>query len=71
MRTFKSVQEKETYKVNIKLQARYEGPYKVVDKVNAVVYVAEIDGVRKRVHAINMKPVTKSARRRGPPPADA
>ena len=70
MRSFKSVQEKETYKINLKLQARYEGPYKVVDKVNAVVYVAMIDGVRKRVHAINMKPMAISPRPRGPRPAD-
>jgi hypothetical protein len=31
VRTFKSVQEKEKYKINVKLAARYEGPYKVVD----------------------------------------
>jgi hypothetical protein len=52
---------------------RYEGPYKVVEKVNAVVYVAEIDGERKRIHAVNMKPGVriaqrehKKANRRGP-----
>jgi hypothetical protein len=56
VRTFKSVQEKETYKINVKLAARYEGPYKIIEKVNSVVYVAEIDGERKRIHAVNMKP---------------
>jgi hypothetical protein len=70
VRSFKSVQEKETYKINLKLQARYEGPYRIVDKVNAVVYVAEIDGVRKRIHAVNMKPMAKSPSPRGPRPAD-
>jgi hypothetical protein len=34
VRTFKSVQEKETYKINVKLAVRYEGPYKIVEKVN-------------------------------------
>jgi hypothetical protein len=56
VRTFRSVQEKETYKINVKLAARFEGPYKVVRKVNAMVYVAEIDGEQKRIHAVNMKP---------------
>jgi hypothetical protein len=55
-RVFRSAQEKETYKINFKLSARYEGPYRVIGKVNAVVYVAEIDGVKKRIHAVNMKP---------------
>jgi hypothetical protein len=55
VRTFKSVQEKETYKINVKLASWYEGPYKIVEKVNAVVYVAEIDGERKRIDAVNMK----------------
>jgi hypothetical protein len=61
-----SRRDKETYKINLKLQARYEGPYKIVEKVNAVVYVAEIDGVKKRIHAINMKPMVNSPRPRGP-----
>jgi hypothetical protein len=41
MRTF-TVQEIETYKISGKLAARYEGPYKIIEKVNAVVYDAEI-----------------------------
>jgi hypothetical protein len=64
VRTFKSAQEQETYKINLKLQARYEGPYKIVEKVNAVVYVADINGERKRIHAINMKPEARTIRRR-------
>ena len=59
VRVFKSVQDQEMHKINWKLQARYEGPYKIVEKVSAVVYVADIDGVRRRVHAINMKPVAR------------
>jgi hypothetical protein len=51
VRTFKSVQEKETYKINVKLEG-----VKIIEKVNAVVYVAEIDGERTRIHAVNMKP---------------
>ena len=59
VRVFKSAQDKETYKINLKLQARYEGPYKIVDKISAVVYVADIDGVKKRVYAVNMKPMAR------------
>jgi hypothetical protein len=61
VRVFRSVQEKETHKINVKLQARYEGPYKVTRRINAVVYEVEIDGELKRVHATNMKPGTRVA----------
>lgn len=56
VRTFKSVQDKETYKINMKLQSRFEGPYTVKRKINAVVYEVDIDGETKRIHAVNMKP---------------
>jgi hypothetical protein len=56
VRVFKSVQDKENYKISRKLQARWEGPYQITKKVSAVLYEAVIYGVRKRVHAINMKP---------------
>ena len=59
VRAFKSVQDQEVHKINLKLQARYEGPYKIVEEVSAVVYVADIVGVRRRVHAVNMKPVAR------------
>ena len=64
VRTFKSAQEQETYKINLKLQARYEGPYRIVEKVSAVVYVADINGSRKRIHAVNMKPEARTVNRR-------
>ena len=60
VRTFRSVQDQEEHKINLKLQTRHEGPYRIVEKVSAVVYVADIDGVRKRIHAINMKPMASS-----------
>ena len=64
VRTFKSAQEQETYKINLKLQARYEGPYRIVEKVSAVVYVADINGARKRIHAVNMKPEARTVLRK-------
>ena len=33
-----------------RIQARYEGPYKIVEKVSAVMYVADDDGVRCGQH---------------------
>ena len=59
VREIKSVQDQKVHKINLKLQARYEGRYKIVEKVSAVVYVADIDGVRRRVHAVNMKTVAR------------
>ena len=60
LRSFKSVQDKERYKINVKLQSRYEGPYTVTKKINAVVYEVNVDGELKRIHAINMKPGVKA-----------
>jgi hypothetical protein len=54
---FKSADDEKTYHINAKLQARYDGPHKVVRKVSPVLYDAEINGVEKRISAINMKPI--------------
>jgi len=55
-RTFKSVSDKEEYKITRKLMSRYEGPYAVVKRMSAVVYKCLINGEEKMIHAINMKP---------------
>jgi hypothetical protein len=54
---FKSTDDEKTYHINAKLQARYDSPHKVVRKVLPVPYDAEINGVEKRISAINMKPI--------------
>jgi transposase InsO family protein len=56
VRTFTSASAKEKHKISAKLQARFDGPYKVTGRVNAVVYWADINGEETRVHAMNMKP---------------
>ena len=40
----------------MKLQPRFEGPYKVTKRINPVLYETMINGKTVRVHAINMKP---------------
>jgi hypothetical protein len=54
--TFKSADEEEAWKISMKLLERYEGPYKIIRKINPVVYDADINGKEVRVHAGNMKP---------------
>jgi hypothetical protein len=54
--SFKSVDEKEKWKITMKLLERYEGPYKIIRKINPVLYDADIEGKEVRVHASNMKP---------------
>ena len=54
--SFKSIDEKEKWKISMKLLERYEGPYTVVNKVSPVLYDCDINGKLVRVHAINMKP---------------
>jgi len=56
VRTFTSASDKEKYKISAKLQARFDGPYVVTARVNAVQYWADINGESVRVHAMNMKP---------------
>jgi acid stress-induced BolA-like protein IbaG/YrbA len=47
------------------MQARQEGPYQVTRNVSPVVYEAIIDGIKKRVHAINMKPKARVETKHG------
>ena len=54
---FKSADDQVAYQLNAKLQTRYDGPHKVIRKLSPVLYEAEIDGVEKRISAINMKPI--------------
>ena len=56
IREFKSAGDEQGYKINRKMQARYEGPYMITRKISPLVYEAEISGERVKVHAINMKP---------------
>lgn len=56
MREFKAHSEKEKYKIARKLQARFEGPYVVTERINPVLYAADINGKQVVVHAVNMKP---------------
>jgi hypothetical protein len=56
VRAFKSAGEKEAWKISLKLQPRYDGPYVIAEKLSAVLYVANIDGEMLKVHAVNMKP---------------
>jgi hypothetical protein len=43
------------YKISSKLQTRYTGPYKILRQLSPVLYVANVDGKEKTIHAINMK----------------
>ena len=54
--SFKSADEKEAWKISMKLLERFEGPYTVVNKISPVLYDCDVNGKIKRVHAINMKP---------------
>ena len=54
--SFKSVDEKAAWKISMKLMERFEGPYRIIRKINPVLYDAEVEGKEVRVHASNMKP---------------
>jgi hypothetical protein len=43
-------------KIKAKLQPRYSGPYLVEECLSPVVYKIRIEGMTRKVHAVNMKP---------------
>ena len=43
------------YKLSSKLQQRYVGPYRIIEVINPVLYVADVHGVPTMVHAVNLK----------------
>jgi hypothetical protein len=47
--------EKLKYKISSKSQTRYTGPYRILRQLSPVLYVANVDGHEKTIHAINMK----------------
>ena len=53
---FNSADDKEAWKLSMKLLERFEGPYTISAKISPVLYESEIDGETTRVHAVNMKP---------------
>ena len=54
--SFNSIDDEEKWKISMKLLERYEGPYRILNRVSPVLYDADIEGVETRVHAENMKP---------------
>jgi hypothetical protein len=54
--TFSSIDDEEKWKISMKLLERYEGPYRILNRISPVLYDADIEGVETRVHAENMKP---------------
>jgi len=54
--SFKSTSDEEEWKITMKLLERYEGPYKIIRKINPVLYDINVEGVEVRAHAVNMKP---------------
>jgi transposase InsO family protein len=53
---FKYYLDKKEYKIIKKLQFRFCGPYKIVEKHSPVLYSILENGIPKRYHAINLKP---------------
>ena len=54
---FKSADDEVKYHINAKLQARFDGPHKVIRKLSPILYEVEIEGIEKRISAVNMKPI--------------
>jgi hypothetical protein len=47
--------DKKSRAITAKLQPRFSGPYPIVKWISPVVYVVQIDGGEKTIHAVNMK----------------
>jgi hypothetical protein len=51
----KTKKEQKHFKLSIKLQNRWSGPFRIMRVISPVIYEADIHGTLKKVHAINMK----------------
>jgi len=47
--------DKKSRAISAKLQPRFSGPYPIVKWISPVVYIVQVDGVEKTIHAVNMK----------------
>ena len=47
--------DKKSRAISAKLQPRYSGPYPIVKWLSPVVYIVQVDGRDKIIHAVNMK----------------
>jgi hypothetical protein len=56
-RFHKSEKDEKNHKLNAKLQFRWTGPFRVLKKVNPVLYEADMHNVSTMVHAVNMRPL--------------
>jgi len=54
---FESADEERAYKITSTLQARYEGPYKIIEKKSPVLYRLQIGERRPIISAVNLVPV--------------
>ena len=47
--------DKKSRAISAKLQPRFSGPYPIVKWISPVVYIVQVDGSEKTIHAVNMK----------------
>ena len=55
-RTYSEGYKKKKFKLCVKLQPRYVGPFRILRRLNDVLYEADIHNKITRIHAFNMKP---------------
>jgi hypothetical protein len=55
-RTYSEGYNKKKFKLCVKLQPRYVGPFRIRTRINDVLYEADVHNKIVRVHAFNMKP---------------
>ncbi len=55
-RTYSKGYKKKKYKLCVELQLRCVGPFRIIRRLNDVLYEADIHNKITRIHAFNMKP---------------
>ena len=55
-RFYKDLDDEKMFTLSSKLQARYAGPYRILEKKSDVLYTAQVHGKVRFIHAVNMKP---------------
>jgi len=55
LRFYRNLKDREKHKISLKLQARYSGPHIVLEVINPIIFLCNVNGKLRRIHAHRMK----------------
>ena len=52
---YRNLNDRQKHKISLKLQARYSGPHIVLEVINPIIFLCNVNGKLRRIHAHRMK----------------